>query len=125
MSLNPRSGLIKAVGLVLVIAIAAVVLFVLGGYTPTTTAYVQNDTAESVTIDHCADTEVTVAPNATEQISPFEDATHAACTVFQGGSDLGTPIGCLYVPSSKGRIVAGAVVRVSTMHRTSGRSGCR
>jgi hypothetical protein len=117
--------MVGALGLAVVVAVAAVVLFVLGGYTPTTTAYVQNDTAESITIDQCADTEVTVAPNATEQISPFEDATHAACTVFQGGSDLGTPIGCLFVPSSQGRTIAGAVVRVSTMRRTSGRSGCR
>ncbi len=105
-----------------VVAVAAVVLFVLGGYTPTTTAYVQNDSAESVTIDHCADTAVTVAPLARERISPFKDATHAACTVFQGGSDLGTPIGCPYLPSSNGRTIAGAVVRVSTMRPTSGRS---
>jgi hypothetical protein len=36
-------------------------------------------------------------------------------------SDLGSPVGCLYIPSSHGRTIAGTVVRVSAMRPTSGR----
>lgn len=116
---------LKAFGLVTVVALAAVVLFALGGYTPTTTAYVQNDTAESVTLDNCDDLPVTLAPGASEQLRPFEDATHAACPVFRGGSDLGIPIGCLHVSSSHGRTIAGAFVNVSAMRLTSRDFRCR
>ncbi len=120
----PKTWKLGAIGLVVVLAGAAVFLFVLGGYTPTTTAYVQNDTAASVTIDHCADGALTVAPAAREQISPFRDAAQAACTVFQGESDLGTPVGCLDIPTSNGRTIANAVVRVSSMRPTPTHSGC-
>jgi hypothetical protein len=93
----------------------ALLLFSLGGYTPTTTAYVLNDTATTVTLDGCSDTSVTVEPTGREQISPFMDAAHAVCTVFRGGSDLGTPIGCRPIPAVGGRTVSGAVARVSEM----------
>jgi hypothetical protein len=94
---------------------AAVATFVLYGYTPTTTAYVQNDTSQEVTLDTCADTEVTIAPGATQQIQPFEDAAHAACKVYRGDSDLGQSIGCLAPLSSGGHTIARATVRVSAV----------
>lgn len=120
----PRNRMLwVALGLVASLAVVVAALFVLGGYTPTTTAYIENDTKESVTVDNCADVAVTVASGTRQQISPFADATHSTCTVFQGESDLGTPIGCLYIPSSHGRTIVGAIARVSKMRPTK-RSGC-
>lgn len=105
-----------------VMAVVGVVLFLVLGYTPTTTGYVQNDTVHTVTLDNCSDSSVTVTMGTREQIAPFQDAKRG-CTVFSGTSDLGTPIGCLYMPSSHGQTVAGSVGRVSEMRQTPGR-GC-
>jgi hypothetical protein len=98
---------------VLVIVIAVVTVLALTAYTPTTTAYIQNDTAHSVTVDNCAEVPITIAPSFRRLVHPYEDAKHAVCTVFQGQSDLGALIGCLYFPSSRGRTIADTVIRVS------------
>jgi hypothetical protein len=103
-------------------AVVGVVSFLVLGYTPTTTGYVQNDTVNTVTLDNCSDSSVTVTAGTREQIAPFQDANRG-CTVFSGTSDLGTPTGCLYMPSSHGQTVAGSVGRVSEMRQTPGR-GC-
>jgi hypothetical protein len=111
---TPRQRVLLAASVVAVAA--AVVAFVLAhGYTPTTTAYVRNDSSKAVTLDNCTDTAVTVAPRTTQQIQPFEDAAHAACTVYLGNSDLGRPIGCVKPLSSGGRTVTDATVRVSAV----------
>lgn len=104
------------------ISVAGVVLVQFIGYTPTTTGYIQNNTVHTVTLDNCSDSSVTVIMGTREQIAPFQDAKRG-CTVFSGTSDLGTPIGCLYMPSSHGQTVAGSVGRVSEMRRSLGR-GC-
>jgi hypothetical protein len=103
--------------------VVALVLFVFGGYTPTTTAYVDNDTTHTVTLRNCADIPLTVIPGTKEKIEPFENAGRAACTVFYGEASEGRPNGCLYPVASHGQTVSGAVVRVSAM-RPVGQAGC-
>ena len=105
-----------------VIGVVGAVSFLVIGSTPTTTGYAENDTVQTVTLDNCSDSSVTVTAGTREQIAPFQDANRG-CTVFSGTSDLGTPIGCLYMPSSGGQTIAGSVARVSAMRRTPGH-GC-
>jgi len=105
--------------------IVALLWLVPGAHTPTTTAYVQNDTGAAGTLDNCADTAVTVIPGSREQVNPFQDPARSACVVYGGGSDLGKPIGCLHFPELHGRTAAGAVVRISAMRRGSSSSRCR
>jgi hypothetical protein len=114
---------VGVLGLIVALTAVALILFVFGGYTPTTIAYVQNDTGATVRLDNCAEIPITVAPGVRERLEPFEDASRAACTVFYGDKAEGTPSGCLPLPSSHGHTISQAVVRVSSMRRT-GRAGC-
>jgi hypothetical protein len=114
--IRPTARQLTAVAASVAAVAGLITVFVLAhGYTPTTTAYVQNNSSQLVTLDDCADTAVTISPGATQQIQPFEDAAHATCTVYRGDSDLGQPIGCLTPLSSRGRTVARATVRVSAV----------
>ena len=102
------------------LAATAVVLFALGGYTPTTRTFAVNDTGVTVTLDNCSDVPMTLAPAQKDEISPFEDASRSACRVFAGERDEGMPMGCLHVPSKNGQTISGAIVRVSVMNRGRG-----
>ena len=104
------------------ISISGVAIFLLFGYTPVTTGYVENDTVHAVTLDNCSDASVTVLPGSRQEVAPFLDA-RVGCTVFIGASDLGAPVGCLYMPSSRGRVISGSVALVSAVRRTPGH-GC-
>jgi len=119
-TLNARKGI--GVGVIALMATLGVAVFLMFGYTPTTTGYVENDTAQTVTLDNCSDSSVTVDAGTRQQVAPFQDANRG-CTVFIGPSDLGTPVGCLYMPSSHGLTVVGSVARVSAIRRTPGH-GC-
>jgi hypothetical protein len=115
-----RGWKLGAVVVAAVAVAAAVVLFALGGYTPTTKAFAVNDTGATVTLDNCSDVPLTLAPGQKDEISPFEDASRSACTVFAGERDEGTPMGCLHVPAKNGQTILGVIVRVSVMNRGRG-----
>jgi len=102
---------LAAIGTVLVVGLGATLYEI--AYTPTTTAYVVNDTPQTVTIDGCSDNAVTVAPGAREQVSPFVDGARNECNVFDGDSDLVKQVGCLYFPIASGETVEGSVAYVS------------
>jgi hypothetical protein len=113
-----------AVGIVVLFLVSLAVVTRDTWYTPSTTAYVRNDTPLVVTLDDCADNAVTVMPGAQEEIRPFADASHGACKVFGGGTDQGSWIGCLVLASSHGRTSTGAVARVSTTRRSLHKNRC-
>jgi hypothetical protein len=83
-------------------------------YTPTTSASVINDRSVVYSLDNCEDYQVTIVPGQSSQVQPFSDEHHG-CTVYQGRSDLGRPIGCLVFPSSHGAVLAGSHAKLSTM----------
>ena len=112
---HPRLLIVLVVG-----ALAAIAVVWHPWYTPTTTAFVVNDTNGVVTLDNCGDVSVTISPGKRAEISPFVDAKRAYCEVFNGGGDLGVRQGCLYLPSSKGRVVSGVTAHV-TATRACGR----
>lgn len=117
----------KSIGAVAAAAvvIAAVIVILVKAYTPTTTAYAINDTAETVTLDYCADTNIVLTPGEKGEITPFAEGSHAYCNVFKGTGDLGRKVGCLYMPLSHDRVKAGTVVHVSTMRPLTGKTSCR
>jgi hypothetical protein len=82
-------------------------------YTPTTVAYVVNDTHDTVTLQGCADTSVSLAPGKRDEINPFQDAGHGYCTVVNGDRDTGARRGCLYMIMSKGRTIKDSTAYVS------------
>lgn len=116
----------KAIGAVAAAAVvmAAVIVVLVRAYTPTTTAYVINDTANTVTLDYCADINIVLIPGAKREITPFSERSRAYCNVFRGEGDLGRKIGCLAIPLSHNRVKAGTVARVSTMHPLTRQGSC-
>jgi hypothetical protein len=121
---DPTRSRVLAVG-ILALSLVSVVFLTRGAwYTPSTTAYVRNDTPSLVTLGGCADNAVTVMPGAQEEIRPFADAAHAACRVFNGDSDQGSLIGCLNLSSSHGHTSRGAVARVSATRPSSPGDRC-
>jgi hypothetical protein len=109
----PKTVWIVAVVIALGAVAVIVGVFWHGLYTPTTTAYVVNDTNGIVTLEDCADTSVTLAPGKREEISPFQDAKHGYCTVVNGDRDAGARKGCLYMPASNRRTMKDSTVYVS------------
>jgi hypothetical protein len=107
------------------LAIAVLIFVLIRSYTPTTTAYVVNDTAETMTVDYCADSTVVVTPGEKQEITPFADPPRTYCNVFRGQGDLSNQVGCIYIPTPHGHVPAGVVVRISAMRPLMGRSGCR
>lgn len=56
-----------------VIGVVGAVSFLVIGSTPTTTGYAENDTVQTVTLDNCSDSSVTVTAGTREQIAPFQE----------------------------------------------------
>src|ERR1700730_889562 len=116
---------LTTVAVAISLAIGALIFVLVRAYTPTTTAYVLNDTANTVTVDYCSDSTVIVPPGTRQQITPFTDSRHAYCNVFRGEGDLSKQAGCIYIPAPNGRVATGTVVRISTMRPSIGHAGCQ